>query len=212
MTKKDAQGDDMYPKARVDALTDALFAVAMTILVLDLRPPEALNPADRLALVHALIRLWPKFFAYVLSFYVLGATWLSNIKLRSHGEFVGKGYVAWWLVYLLLATCLPFSTSVTGRFAGDGASVWLYCFNLAARAAVGYRLVVLLPALEHDEHALDRKVSLIVLMATCVLCLGLSMIDPRRSLWVFVLNVGATPLAKLIGRMRAARNAERVAR
>jgi uncharacterized membrane protein len=43
----------MYPKSRVDALTDGLFAVAMTILVLDLRLPDEFHP-DRSGLVHAL--------------------------------------------------------------------------------------------------------------------------------------------------------------
>jgi uncharacterized membrane protein len=71
----------MYPKSRVDALTDGLFAVAMTILVLDLRLPDSFEP-DQSGLAHALEGLWPKFLPYALSFYVLGSTWLANIKLR----------------------------------------------------------------------------------------------------------------------------------
>ena len=105
----------MYPKARIEALTDGLFGVAMTILVLDVRLPDDFNPADRGALARALLALWPKFFPYALSFYVLGSTWLANIKVRARGEFVDRRYAAWWMLYLLLATCIPFSTSVVGR-------------------------------------------------------------------------------------------------
>ncbi len=192
----------MYPKARIDALTDGLFGVAMTLLVLDVRLPDGFYPADQAALAHALKDLWPKFFPYVLSFYVLGSTWLANVKLRSHSEFVNKRYATAWLLYLLLATCLPFSTSVIGRFAHYGPSVWLYSLNMAALAAVGYRLVVLLPDLDNDEHTLDRKVSLLVLMATSALCVGLSLISPEKALWAYVLNVGAPPLARWIGAKR----------
>ena len=52
----------MYPKARLDALTDGLFGVAMTILVLDVRLPDDFHPRDHGALFRALIDLWPKFF------------------------------------------------------------------------------------------------------------------------------------------------------
>ena len=96
-------------KVRLDALTDGIFAVAMTILVLDLRLPEDFHPADDGAMAHALLGLWPKFLPYALSFYVLGSIWLAAIKLRSRAEFFDKQYVSWWLVQLLLATCLPFS-------------------------------------------------------------------------------------------------------
>lgn len=187
----------MYPKSRVDALTDGLFGVAMTILVLDLRLPDSFHP-DQSGLTHALVGLWPKFLPYALSFYVLGSTWLANIKLRSKGESLSRQYVRWWLLYLLIATCLPFSTSVVGRFTHLAPAVWLYSINMAALAAVGYRLVVLLPDVAHDEHTLDRKVSLSLLILTSALCVGMSVVSPSKALWVFVLNFSEPQLARWI--------------
>jgi len=196
----------MYPKARIDALTDGIFAVAMTILVLDLRLPDEFHPSDAAALAHALRQLWPKVFPYVLSFYVLGNSWLSIIRLRSRVEFVDRRYAVWWLFHLLLATCLPFSTTVVGRFARLAPSVWLYAANMAALAAVGYRLIVLSPDLESGEQARDRKISLLVLIGTSILCIGLTTISPGKALWVYVLNVAASPLARWIGSRRGARS------
>jgi uncharacterized membrane protein len=181
----------MYPKARIEALTDGLFAVAMTILVLDVRLPEDFDPATQAALVRALLALWPKFLPYALSFYVLGSTWLANIKHRARGEFTDRRYAAWWMLYLLLATCIPFSTSVVGRFIHYDAAIWLYTFNMATLSAVGYRLTVLLPDVEHDKHLLDRKVSLVLLLGSSVLCAALSPIVHGRALWVYLLNVAA---------------------
>jgi uncharacterized membrane protein len=194
----------MYPKSRIDALTDGLFAVAMTILVLDLRLPDSFDPGEE-GLAHALQGLWPKFLPYALSFYVLGSTWLANIKLRSKGEFLSRRYVSWWLLYLLIATCLPFSTSVVGRFAHFAPAVWLYAFNMAALAATGYRLVVLLPDVADDEHTLDRKISLSLVMVTSAICIGLSVIDPVRALWAYALNLAEPQLSRWIAARRARR-------
>lgn len=194
----------MYPRIRIDALTDGIFAVAMTILVLDLRLPDEFHPADDGALVRALLELWPKFFPYALSFYVLGSIWLAATRLRTSAEGFDKSYTRWWLLQLLLATCLPFSSSVIGRFASHAPSVWLYSANMAALAAVGLRLVTLTPGLEDDQHTLDRKVSFTILIGTALLCVGLSLINPAQAMWVYALNVTASPIARRLaaGRVR----------
>jgi TMEM175 potassium channel family protein len=185
----------MYPKSRIDGLTDGIFGVAMTILVLDVRLPDTFH-SDPTGLVAALKDLWPKFLPYVLSFYVLGSTWLANIKLRSTAESVGKRYVSSWLLYLFIANCLPFSTSVVGQFARLKPAVWLYAANMAALAAVGYRLVVLLPGSSDDDNLLDRKLSLSFLMGTSALCTALSPISPSKALWVYLLNLGEPLIAR----------------
>jgi len=167
----------------------------MTILVLNLSLPEAFHP-DPAGLVGTLKGLWPKFLPYALSFFVLGATWLANTKLRSTADLVGKRYVSSWLLYLFIATCLPFSTSVVGQFAHLKPAVWLYSVNMAALAAIGYRLVVLLPGPSDDEHILDRKLSLIFLMATSAACIALSTINPSKALWIYLLNLGEPPVAR----------------
>ena len=196
----------MYPKSRIDALTDGLFAVAMTILVLDVRLPDPFH-ADPAGLIGALRSLWPKFLPYALSFYVLGSTWLANIKLRSTAESVGKRYVSSWLLYLFIATCLPFSTSVVGQFVHLKPAVWLYSLNMAALAVVGYRLVVLLPRSSEDEHTLDRKLSLSFVMATSAACIALSAINPAKALLVYLLNLGEPLVARWMTARRAARRA-----
>ena len=73
----------MYPRARFDVLTDGIFAVAMTLLVLDLHFPEDFHPADARELLRGIYELWPKFLPYVLSFLVLGLRWLYGVRVRS---------------------------------------------------------------------------------------------------------------------------------
>ena len=56
----------MYPKAWLDALSDGIFAVAMTLLVLDVRLPEDFHPQNAAELLSGLNSLWPKFLPYGL--------------------------------------------------------------------------------------------------------------------------------------------------
>ena len=115
----------MYPRARLDALSDAVFGVAMTLLVLDVRLPEEFHTDNANELLRALSGLWDKFWPYLLSFVVLGLRWLSSIQVRSRGEVVGREYVNWWLLYLLLITCVPFTTIIIGRFGTLAPAIWL---------------------------------------------------------------------------------------
>jgi uncharacterized membrane protein len=169
----------------------------MTLLVLDVRLPEEFHPHDGQELLQGLIELLPKFLPYVLSFLVLGLRWLSNIQVRTRSEFFGREYAMWWLSYLLLITCVPFSTMVVGRFVYLAPAIWLYSLNTILIAAVALRLLAL-TEVEPAEHLADRQTSLMILIASSALATAWSFVNPRQAMWAFVLNLGA-PLLTRIG-------------
>jgi uncharacterized membrane protein len=196
----------MYPKARLDALSDGIFAVAMTLLVLDVRLPDDFAPHDAHDLLRGLLALGSKFLPYVLSFGVLGLRWLSNIHLRSRDEEVGRQYTEWWLVYHLLITGVPFTTMVVGRFASLAPSIWLYAGNTMLIAAVSFRMLALTPSFERTDHLSDRKIALGLLIISSALAIAWSFIDSSQALWALALNAAALPLGHLMGRVRRARH------
>jgi uncharacterized membrane protein len=183
----------MFPKARLDALSDSIFGVAMTLLVLDVRLPDAFQPHDALDLSRALLKLMPKFLPYMLSFVVLGLRWLSNIHLRSGEESCSRKYAEWWLGYHLLITCVPFTTIVVGRFVEFAPAIWLYAGNTILISAVSFRLLALTPSFERRDHLRERQISLGVLIATSILAIGWSFVSPAQALWFLALNY-ASPL------------------
>src|SRR5579862_6352558 len=73
----------MYPRHRFDGLTDGIFAVAMTLLVLEIRLPDSANPHTSRELLGVLAGLWPKVWPYVLSFVVLGGRWRDLVEGRT---------------------------------------------------------------------------------------------------------------------------------
>jgi hypothetical protein len=80
-------------------------------------------------LLDGLQSLWSKFFPYALSFFVLGLRWLLNAQLRTRSEWFGREYAMWWLVYLFLITCVPFTTMVVGRHVIFAPAILLYAGN-----------------------------------------------------------------------------------
>ncbi len=178
-----------YPKSRIDALTDGIFAVAMTILVLDIRIPEAPLPADADQLLRALLDLWPKFVPYVLSFMILGLRWLSIARAPARSETFNSAYVKWWLLYLLLITCIPFSTMMVGRFAGLQPAIWLYSGNTALIAVAAWRMAELAHEVEEAHHLRERRISMAFLLGTSLVCIAVSLVAPRHALLAYVLNL-----------------------
>jgi uncharacterized membrane protein len=189
-----------FPKNRLDALSDGIFAVAMTLLILDIRLPEDFAPRDAAEMWHGLIALWPKFLPYLLSFAVLGLRWLANVSVRSRGEFVGREYVHWWLLYLLLITCVPFTTMVIGRFANFGPAIWLYAGHTLVIALVSLRLFVITPEVEKGDHSRHRIASVVLLAMSSLLAIVLGAVAPHWALWAFLLNLADTPIHWLTDR------------
>jgi uncharacterized membrane protein len=197
-------GNAMFSKARLDALSDGIFGVAMTLLILDVRLPDDFHPTDGNELLQGLLALWPKFLPYVLSFGVLGLRWLSIIEVRSRAEYVNREYVNWWLLYLLLITCVPFTTIVVGRFAHFPPAIWLYAGHTLLIALVGLRLVYITPHLEQGDHLRHRQLSAMLLIVSSLLAIALSFVNSRLALWALALNFAGPLLRKWSYRRAAA--------
>jgi uncharacterized membrane protein len=185
----------MYPRNRLDQMTDGVFSVAMTLLVIDVRLPEDFRPQNANELLEGLFELKSKFLPYALSFGVLGMRWLSGIRLRSHVEAVAQEYVNWWLFYLLLVTCVPLTTIVVGRFAELGPAIWLYAGNTMLLSVVAFRLLALTPATEPSDLR-DHQNSIILLIVSSMLAIGWSFFSASQALWVMVLNFAAPAITR----------------
>jgi uncharacterized membrane protein len=196
-------GNAMFSKARLDTLSDGIFGVAMTLLILDVRLPEDFHPADGTELLRGLAGLWLKFFPYVLSFSVLGLRWLANIEVRSRAEYFNREYVNWWLLYHFLITCVPFTTIVVGRFGHFAPAVWLYAGHTLLIAAVGLRLVAITPHLDQGDHLRFRQLSAVLLIVSSLLAIALSFVNVRIALWALTLNF-AGPMIRVWSKRVAA--------
>src|SRR5689334_9150848 len=95
---------DLTP-GRVEAFSDGVFAIALTLLVLSLQVPASTTDAQ---LPHALHELLPNVFGYVLSAFVIGLYWLGHHRLFALVRRVDEALLVLNLVLLVLVAALPF--------------------------------------------------------------------------------------------------------
>jgi len=179
----------MISRARLDALTDGVFAVAMTLLVIDLKLPEQFKPASADELIHGLAELKTQFFVYVLSFLVLGIRWMSLTRLEGLSETVGKAFALWALAHLFFITCLPFSTMVVGRYGELPPAHWLYAANTLLGAVAAFGLMSVARAQMGVQDAFEWRMGLVIVMLMSLLAVAISLVAPRFALFPYVLNV-----------------------
>lgn len=119
-------------KARIEALTDGIFATVMTVLVLGLRPPTIDLNTPGASLSSELFKLAPNILTYALSFITLGLYWVGH---HNQFHFVRRtDRTLLWIniVFLMSIGFVPFTTSLLGAYPGDPAAVRAYGANLVA--------------------------------------------------------------------------------
>ena len=77
-------------KTRLEAFSDGVLAIAITLLVIEIRPPEL--QGERLA--HALWAQWPSYVAYLVSFLTIGVIWLNHHRIFEQVARYGRGELA----------------------------------------------------------------------------------------------------------------------
>jgi uncharacterized membrane protein len=179
----------MIAKARLDALTDGIFAVAMTLLALDLRFPPDPQVRSNQELLSALgnLLLSGPFIAYLVSFFVIGLRWRTISRLGGTRAHVGRTFVRWSFVHLFFITCMPFSTMVVGRYVDLAPAVWLYAANTILAAGAAWRLVRASEAEEDTGQAGEANVTLPILIGIALVSVGVSLFSPRLAMWAYAL-------------------------
>jgi uncharacterized membrane protein len=117
---------------RVNALSDGVFAVAITLLVLSIAVPTIRGTVTESKLAHGLAELWPHFFAYALSFVIIAMFWISHHSLYSVIRTVDKTLIWLNIFYLLLIVFMPYPTNLLSLYGETMVATILYAAVLAA--------------------------------------------------------------------------------
>ncbi|MDE1938667.1 MAG: DUF1211 domain-containing protein [Alphaproteobacteria bacterium] len=115
---------------RLEALSDGIFAVAMTILVLDLHAPVAAAVHSERDLWHALVLLAPRLVTYLMSFMTLGIFWVGQQTQHNLLAKSDRSYAWINLAFLMAVTLVPFSTSLLAEFITYRLALLIYWLNI----------------------------------------------------------------------------------
>jgi len=143
---------------RVEAFSDGVIAIAITLLVLDLAVPSR-EVAGVDGLGHALLRQWPAYFAYAVSFLVIGIIWVNHHTMFAKVHLVDRPVLFANLALLMCISVIPFPTRVLAEYLTDGADSHVAAAVYSATMLVmGLCFSGLWLAVTRDERLLHEDV------------------------------------------------------
>jgi uncharacterized membrane protein len=125
-------------KSRLEAFSDGVFAIVITLLILDIRFPEA----DYSQFWSTLISMLPRILAYVMSFIIIGLYWVSHHNSLHAIKKTDRGFLWLNILLLLFVSFIPFPTSLLGRYPFRAGPIIIYGLTLIACNAVGYIMII----------------------------------------------------------------------
>jgi uncharacterized membrane protein len=171
-------------KGRLEAFSDGVIAVIITIMVLELKPPHGSSPEE-------LLPLLPTFLTYILSFIYVGIYWVNHhhfyqaIRHVSGGMLWANNHLLFWL------SLIPFTTAWMGENHFTSWPVLLYAINLLA-CAIAYTILTIVSVREHGPESdiakavgKDRKSK--ISLAFYVVSIGLAFVAPVASCVCFTI-------------------------
>ncbi|HEU4345971.1 MAG TPA: TMEM175 family protein [Candidatus Binatia bacterium] len=118
-------------KNRIEALSDGIFAIVMTLLILEIHVPDLPKTAPNVDVVPALLALWPKFASYIVAFVSLGVFWVGHHTMYHAIRRADRALLWLNIVFFMFVSLLPFSTSVLNAFPEAFIAPLLFGANLA---------------------------------------------------------------------------------
>ncbi len=179
---------------RIEALTDGIFAFAMTLLVLSINIPLSTSALAGMSVSETLMGQSDRFINYAMSFLLLAIFWVSHHRVFDHLKSVDWKLVWGNVILLLFIALMPFATTLVNEFPNDHASDFLFSLNLFIIGIIYYLLWVyatdnhrLTKSSLEIEHINKTKNSLLVIPVVSVLAMVLAFVYPSLSTWVYLL-------------------------
>ena len=132
-------------KQRLEAFSDGVFAIVITLLILDIRTP-VVAPTD---LGAALVNNLSQILTYILSFFIVGLYWHLHHQVSAQVKLIDGAFIWLNLVWLLFVSMLPFPTALLGRYPLQPIPLTIYGINLILVNVTGFVILVYLQ--KHPE-------------------------------------------------------------
>jgi uncharacterized membrane protein len=176
---------------RVNAFSDGVFAIAITLLVLNVEIPDV--PGDELG--SALKALWSDLIAYMIGFAVIGLFWFGHHRLFSRLERSDGRLVLVNMVLLGLIGVMPFTTGLLGRY-DEPIAVALYAANVGIATVVDGCIHVVAQVdglegegVEHDAHTLVLTAVRAGIFLASIPLAYLVSTDVAQYLWLLLIGI-----------------------
>ena len=194
-----AKTKEFISKGRLDALTDGVFAFAMTLLVVNLELPQDFHPTSAAELISALLGLTDTFIFYVITFLVLASFWLARARTKEEPESANGAYAWSLLFHLFFVTLLPFSMIVAGRY-NFAPAIWVYGTNMVLLALTAIAITHVIERDIQQRLVPSGRPEYCVLIVSAILSITISFYSPDAAMYAYFLNLGSPLVTRWIER------------
>lgn len=125
---------------RLIFFSDAVFAIALTLLALDLQVPDIPEPLVAAELQRSLIDLWPRVLSFAISFAVIATFWRGHHRMFGYIKRTDDRLIRRNFLLLFCVVFLPFPTSVVGRYGGTRTAVDFYALSITATSLASWSI------------------------------------------------------------------------
>lgn len=169
-----------HPLERLIFFSDAVFAIAITLLVIEIHAPHLPEGSPDRAYWQALAHMWPSLLGYFISFAVIGLFWMGHHRAFALAGRYHSRILPWNMGLLLTVAFMPFVTAWLAQNLYARPPALLYCLTMLAAAAFNVKVVrtatgpdMVDPAASAEDVLYVRRRSLSVLLGSaCAVALG----------------------------------------
>lgn len=127
--------NNTFSKSRVETFSDGIFAIIITLLVLEIKVPHIDAPLSSKNLLESLLAILPKFISWIISFFTIAVIWVNHHRLFKQFKILDSGIFWWNTVLLMWTTFIPFPTAVLGDYPSNFLSIVFYGLVMSLMAA-----------------------------------------------------------------------------
>jgi uncharacterized membrane protein len=183
---------------RVIFFSDAVFAIAITLLVLEIRLPTPTESVKDAELLSKLLGLWQSYMAYVLSFLVIGTFWIGHHRKFHFIRRTDPMLIRLNLLFLMIVAFVPFPSAIISEYSGRTATIFYAIIMMLASlcmAAIWWHA-------SRDNHLVDHSLSKgerrrqmaapLITAGIFLASIGIAYVNPNISKIVWLLSLVAS--------------------
>lgn len=191
MPAENSPPTETVEKSRTEALSDGIFAFAMTLLVISLVIPPIPEEDAQALLPEILAGMWGEFLIFIIAFSIISSFWISHHQIVRRIRYINDPLIRINLLLLFFIVLIPFTTTISGDYINVLEAVLLFHLNLMVTSLIltGMWWYILRHYGELNPGAekpgWGRRGRAFIIPAICLLAICISFIDTSASMWCY---------------------------
>lgn len=190
-----------FELGRLEALSDGVFAIALTLLVLDLKIPTSVVPGDERSFDQALLEQLPHILAWLLSFAILARLWIVQHSLLVNGHERSRAFMTWNFVFLGAVSVVPFTTALIAERHDHAMSVIVFSVamslgGIALDRMWGVEKAFFVSEAERNAAVSSPRSPVLLILIVSVLASAVALVYPSAGPFVWIAFPLVAPMLK----------------